>query len=108
MSSIKRKSDELQQSIRCSGNKYGYLKEIHTKHKIKRQRFDVEQPKGKNNVFVISIYRLIDHQNEFFDLENNQKKSAIELVGELGTGNESDMQYELFDVEDDKFYRGKQ
>lgn len=42
----KRKSDEMQQNIKFGGNKYGYLKEIHTKHKIKRQKLQTDEPNG--------------------------------------------------------------
>lgn len=43
--SAKRKSDET--FSMKGGNKYGYLKEIHTKHKIKRQKTNTEQSEGK-------------------------------------------------------------
>lgn len=46
-SSIKRKSKEIELSKGSSGNKYGYLKEIHTKHKIKRLKTNSEQSFGK-------------------------------------------------------------
>lgn len=44
-SAAKRKSDERQVSpTKIGGSKYGYLKEIHTKHKIKRQKLDCDEP----------------------------------------------------------------
>lgn len=39
--------------------------------------------------------------------ENNHERPSVELSTELGAGQEPEMQYELFDVEDEKFYRGK-
>lgn len=47
--SIKRKSDEIQQPNKNSGDKYGYLREIHTKHKIKRLKLHSEEPAGNRN-----------------------------------------------------------
>lgn len=45
---VKRKSNEMQLSPnKLGGNKYGYLKEIHTKHKIKRQKLECDPPNGK-------------------------------------------------------------
>lgn len=38
----KRKSTELNLS-KGGGDKYGYLREIHTKHKIKRQKTDADE-----------------------------------------------------------------
>lgn len=44
---VKRKSKEIQLSPnKTGGNKYGYLKEIHTKHKIKRQKLECDESNG--------------------------------------------------------------
>lgn len=44
---VKRKSKEIQLSPnKTGGNKYGYLKEIHTKHKIKRLKLETDEPNG--------------------------------------------------------------
>lgn len=45
-SAVKRKSDAMQSLYKIGGNKYGYLKEIHTKHKIKRGKLECDQPIG--------------------------------------------------------------
>lgn len=46
-STVKRNSKEIQlPPNKLGGNKYGYLKEIHTKHKIKRQKLECDQPIG--------------------------------------------------------------
>lgn len=54
---VKRKSDEIGHvsPVKASGNKYGYLNEIHTKHKIKRQKLECDQPS-----VAISMYCVVD------------------------------------------------
>lgn len=50
----KRKSEEISKS---GGDKYGYLKDIHTKHKIKKQKTDIDEIEGTTdgNIFKFAL-----------------------------------------------------
>lgn len=110
-SACKRKSEEL--SLQKSGHKYGYLKEIHTKHKIKRLKPEidhVEHEEGgsdeKNLHFRKENIAEITNENHIISVVNEEIVSPPE--SKLNVSQELEMQYELLDVEDDKFYKGMQ
>lgn len=91
----KRKSEEL--SRMSGGDKYGYLKEIHTKHKFKKQKTE----EGKNGESVCFNKVVIFQATEFSAID--EEVPSIKL----NSSNEIEMQYELLDVEDAKYYKGK-
>lgn len=109
LQSLKRKSDELPQSHKTGGNKYGYLKDIHTKHKIKRQKLSSEHLDGKRWHYVKSIKLFTMAKIVFFfSISEANDECPLELVvQDVVPKEEQEIQYELLDVEDEKFYRGK-
>lgn len=49
-SPTKRKSDEMLLSRASSGNKYGYLRDIHNQHKSKKQKISNDHPEGRTKI----------------------------------------------------------
>lgn len=100
----KRKSDEVLPTRVSSGNKYGYLKDIHIQHKFKKQKVTNDPPKSKS----VKIREIISSvANKHFAIaEFTQDPLPIRENIKLNLSNELEMQYELLDVEDSKYYRG--
>lgn len=93
----KRKSEEMHTS-RSGGDKYGYLKEIHTKHKFKKQKTEEGGMNGDSICFnKVEIFQA----TEFSAIDDEVSSIKLNL------SNEIEMQYELLDVEDAKYYKGK-
>lgn len=100
----KRKSDEALPTRASSGNKYGYLKDIHIQHKFKKQKVTNVPPKSKPEKIKEIISSVAN--NHCVISEFTQDPLPMHENIKLNLSNELEMQYELLDVEDSKYYRG--
>lgn len=107
--STKRKSDGGEDV--SAKSKYGYLKDIHSKHHTKKVKLSTESANISEHIPPIPMFNVNGqcNNNSLFAVPEPHIRNILahepsELVAL--TDNDTTNEYELLDVEDSKYYRG--